>query len=498
MTITPYPFQKADLEVLKENGWVGLLNVEMGGGKTVTAVQAIEDSGSELTLVIAPQSTHKSWASTVDVMLGLKAVTIGNANKTQREAKADFEMGFPGVYMVTPQLFTREDVSLWTGDMLIVDEIHLLGRPGSKGQKKLSAYSSYAMEKPISQRFHMRLALSGTPARNKFENLWSVMRFLWPELYKRGEISHSNHYMWKFDRMTSMKITTGYDKERGKTKNATRWLTEREPGRLFNEAPCVIQHFRRRNCCEFHPNGFLDVKEPQTITRTVELTSAQKKAIKELQTHSITWLEDNPMVSKLPITTLQRVRQLCLGEPTVEWVTEETEAGEEVERMLVDFEPDCKSPFLDEVLDIIENLDEGEPVAIYLESQKFARVTVERLIKAGYKAFEYSGQVNQKERNENLVNFGKEGGHQILVGVISSIGTGTDGIQKVCSTEIWLERSVDPTSNLQTEARADRLGSRGQVQRYFIQDSLGFAAGRLGKEIEKVLRLRESTTKKVA
>src|SRR5690625_6214702 len=85
-------------------------------------------------------------------MLGLKAVTIGNANKAQREAKADFEMGFPGVYIVTPQLFTREDVSLWTGDMLIVDEIHLLGRPGSKGQKKLSAYSSYAMEKPIDRK----------------------------------------------------------------------------------------------------------------------------------------------------------------------------------------------------------------------------------------------------------------------------------------------------------------------------------------------------------
>src|SRR5690625_6852820 len=116
--------------------------------------------------------------------------------------------------------------------------------------------------------------------------------------------------------------------------------------------------------------------------------------------------------------------------------------------MLGDFEPDCKSPFLDEVLDIIENLDEGEPVAIYLESQKFARVTVERLIMAGYKAFEYSGQVNQKVRNENLVNFVKEGGHQILVGVISSIGTGKDGLQKVCTTEIWLVRIVEQTINL--------------------------------------------------
>lgn len=494
----PYEWQLADQEELKRSGYVTLVNAEPGAGKTVTGALAIANASPDVTLIIAPQSTHESaWAPTVKGLAGVDARVIGRGNKAQREALTEFELGFPGVYLVTPQLFTRSDVSLWAGDLLIVDEVHQLARPGSKGQRKLSGYTSLSYDNPVSQRFEGRLALSGTPARNNFENLWSVMRLLWPEQSRRGEIAHANHYMWKYDRMTSAKIRTGYDRDAGKVKEATAWISEREPGRLISEAPSVIQHFRRRECCKFHPDGFLPLDEPQIIRRVVELAPEQKRAIREVEEHSITWLEDRPLVTKLPITTQQRVRQMCLGVPSVEWETEVDESGDEVSRMRVWFEDDCKSPFLDELLDILGHLDEGEPVVVYLESQLFARVTVKRLIEAGYKAFEYSGQVNKRERNENLAKFGTPEGHQILVGVISSIGTGTDGIQKVCGTEVWLETSVDPTLNEQTQARTDRLGGRGQVQRFYILDSFGYAEGRMGKQLEKRMKLRESTTKEI-
>src|SRR5690625_1963629 len=228
------------------------------------------------------------------------------------------------------------------------------------------------------------------------------MRLLWPHLNRRGDIAATNHYMWLYDRMTSAKIVTGYNKEKGQKTEATKWLTEREPGRLFNEAPSVIQHFRRRKCCEFHPEGFLDLEEPQEIRRVVELAPAQKRAIREVEDHSITWLDERPLVTKLPITTQQRIRQMCLGVPSVDWITEEELDDEgnivEVEKMKVWFEDDCKSPFLDELFEILDNLDEGEPVVVYMESQLFARVAVKRLIDAGYKAFEYSGKVNKRER----------------------------------------------------------------------------------------------------
>src|SRR5699024_563337 len=341
----------------------------------------------------------------------------GRSRKAEKQALLEFEMGFPGIYLVTPQLFTRSDVSQWAGDLVICDEIHMLGKPGAVGQKKLSGYHSPAIDKPISQRFAMRIALSGTPMRNTFDRMWSVTRFLWPELNKRGEIAAINHYMWKADRMTSAEIVTGFDRDRGERKTAKKWLREREPGRLLSEMPCVVGHYRRERCCEYHPEGFLPLEEPQVITREVELTTPQKKAIQELQDHAITWLEDNPLVSKLPITTLTRIRQLCLGEPTVTWEADE-ETGEDI--MHVDFDEDCKSPMIDETLSILESLDEGENVVVYMESSKFASVMTERLRNEGYKTMLYSGQVDSRQRNEELRRFGTPEGAQVLVGVLSA------------------------------------------------------------------------------
>ena len=188
------------------------------------------------------------------------------------------------------------------------------------------------------------------------------------------------------------------------------------------------------------------------------------------------------MVADLTITQKQRIRQMCLGVPTV------SEEGE------VTFEPDCASPFYDELVSILESLDEGEPVVVFVESQKFARVVSDRLNGDGYSAFEYSGKTTST-RNEDLSRFGKD--FQVAVVVISAGGTGLDGLQRVANTEAWLERSTDPTLNLQAEGRLDRIGSTKGVQRFLIQDDLGYAEGRFSKQLDRMLKLRESTRKEV-
>lgn len=362
----------------------------------------------------------------------------------------------------------------------LVHNCHELSKAGGKGQRKLSGYSAKDGE-PLAQRFVHRLALSGTPARNNFERLWATMRLLWPELGDPGQVANLSHWGWLKERMGSAQVFVGRDMW-GAPKYATKWIGERSPGRLFNEAPAVIQHFRRHMCCEFHPEGFLTNEEPMVVVREVELAARQKKAIREMEDHYMTWLGDNPLVADLTITQKQRIRQMCLGVPTV------SEEGE------VTFEPDCASPFYDELVNILESLDEGEPVVVFVESQKFARVVSDRLNGDGYSAFEYSGKTTST-RNEDLSRFGKD--FQVAVVVISAGGTGLDGLQRVANTEVWLERSVDPTLNLQAEARLDRIGSTKGVQRFLIQDDLGYAEGRFSKQLDRMLKLRESTRKEV-
>lgn len=481
----PFDFQEKDLKKLRDNNYTGLLAMEPGSGKTPTALFSVRDSGADQTLVIAPKNTFaNAWNETSKKVLDTEARVVGNGNKKERQALADLEWGLPGVFLVSPQLFTRADISMWTPDMLIVDEVHQLNNANKKGQRKLSGYQ--VKDKPISRQSGMKLALSGTPARSSFERMWAVTRFLWPERMFQGDISYDNYYGWLNERMSSKKIVIGKD-DFGNLKYAKEWLLEKDQGRLFQEMPCVLQHFRREECCEFHPNGFLLFDKPNEIKRIVELSSEQKRIIKELEKQGLAWIDDHPLVVDLPITLQQRIRQTCLAVPTL---TESKELDKDgLPKTDVSFADDCKSSFIDETFNILEQLGD-EPVLIFVSSQKFASVLTKRLNKAGITAFEYSG-VTSKTRDRDKELFGTE--FRVCVGQVTAVGTGLDGLQTVCKNEIWLEVPVDDIDTIQGSARLDRLGAIGQVQRFWVHDDLGYSRGMLGDKLAKRLEVAKST-----
>ena len=480
MKLTPFDWQLRDLEKLRANNFTGLLSIEAGGGKTILATLALAEVDPDVTLIIAPKSTHMTaWIPTVRDNADRTPKIMGNGNKAQREAYQDFLLGFPGVYLTTPQWLTRQDTSEWRGDMLIVDEVHQVATMGSKAQKAISGYSARDPE-PIAQRFDHRLALSGTPMRQAFENLWSTMRLLWPDHNKRGQVAHDNSYAWLIDRMTRQEIwTKNIDPRTGERRKAIQWVGETEPGRLFSEAPCVIVHKRRETCCDdpSHEGGFLPTEEPQIIEREVELTAKQKKAIREMEASMFTYLNENPLIADIPLTQKQRIRQLTLGE------AEAVSVGDD--KTSIEFPKDSPSPFLDETIHILSNLPEGEAVAIFLEGQRYAEVLTHRLTKAGYTAEEYSGK-----RKADLERFGQD--YQVLVGVLSAIGTGTDGLQSRCSTEIIFEQPVSLTLREQGFARLDRMNSKRQVQRYVLLDDMGVQAGRVDDLMAKQILVNRS------
>lgn len=474
MTFTPYPFQEADLRTLAENNYTALVNIQTGGGKTPLSVWAAMRSGAEQVLIIAPQNTHSTaWAKTVKQLAGVDLRIIGNKNKAQKEAKADLELGYAGWYIVTPQLMghAKTDISNWRPDMLISDECHLYNNPEGKQAKKWIK---------MGEQVEMKLALSATPARRDFARMWTNGRHLWPHLYLRGQVSYSNLWLFKKDRMIGEEIYTSQRNPDGTPKKVMQWLAEAEPGRWISEAPCVIQHFRRERCCYWHSaevqgfDGFLSADAPNEIIREVPLLPEQKKIIKDLEEVGLAWLQENPLVTDLPITTRQRIRSVCLGVPRVEDFTEVDEYGFEVEKQTLRFDPDCKSPVAEEIASILNNLPEGEPVLVHLESQRFASALVKKLCKEGFTAAEFSGATVNK-RGEYLERFGKD--IQVLVATTSSIGNGTDGLQHKSSTEIFAERHIDDVLVEQTEARLDRLGARKQVQRFIIRDDLGISEG---------------------
>lgn len=491
---------------MRANNYTALLNVEPGGGKTASSLFAAKDSGASRILVIAPDQTHRSaWQPTVEAIMGQEARTIGNTGKDKKLALFEWELGMPGVFLTSPQFMTRTDVSDWRGDMVITDEGHLLNNAKSKGQRKWSGYDMAGRDNPLSRRFESRLFLSGTSWRNNFERAWATMRYLWPERNLSGDVSYDNYVGWLNQRMDYEDIVKGFKwspvswaayegrqpgqyakvidgvPHFGAPETVKKFLNEKIPGQLISQAPCVITHFRRENCCPYHPQGFLPTDAPQEIREVIELLPAQKKAIHELEEHYLTYLNDQPLAVDLTLTQQQRIRQLALGVPVLEFYDGENADGELVEKVRLDFEADCKSPFADRLFDILEELDD-EPVVVYMESARFAKVLTEKLNNKGISAFEYSGPT-KNVRDDNLALFGTK--YRVAVVTLASGGTGLDGIQRVTKTEVWFERSVDETVNQQGEARADRLFGVGQVQRYFFHDDGGRSEGRMSDQLEK-------------
>ena len=474
----PYDWQAYDLDRIEAAGYRALVNVEPGGGKTAISAWAIERSGAEVVLVVAPKQTFESaWQEDVRRAIGREVRIIGNGKKAEREALADFELGYPGIYVCSPQFMTRADVSAWSGDMLIVDEHHLVNAAKSKGQRQLTGYYPRDWDTALAYRFPMRLALSGTSWRNSFSRAWATMRLLWPEYDGPGQIADANYYRWLNDRLDNVEVYTNQRDANGMPKKVKKFLNEKNPGQLISEMPCAITHFRRKNCCSFHPEGFLPTDEPVVKEHTLALHKDQTRAIEELEEFYMTWLDGQPLSVDLSITQQQRIRQLCLGVPDVEYYEEDGE-----EKVRIDFDVDCVSPFYDRFREILDDLPEDEPVVAFVESQKFAAVLTEKLNRDGVSAFEYSGKT-VKTREQDKAEFGSK--YRVAVIVIAAGGTGMSGLHYVAKTEVWFERSVDETNNTQAEGRVDRLGGVGQVERHYLLDEGGRAAGRMSEQLEK-------------
>ena len=490
MTFTPYPWQEKDLAEIEAHNFVAFINIEVGGGKTLLATWSIERSGAKRVLIIAPDQTHKTaWIPTIREVLGVEARVIGNTGKDKKSALFDFSLGYDGIFLATPQFLTRADISEWSGDMCVIDEGHSLNRKGGAGQRKLSGVTFKEWEQSLSAKFPMRLFLSGTAWRNDFSRAWATCRFLFPEREKRGDISYLNYWLWCNERMTSEEVYIGgYDRD-GRPRKAKKWLNEAEPGRLVSEMPCVIIHKRWETCCDdpTHQGGFLNIEKARVTTHRIELHPKQKKAIKELETSYMAWLEDNPLIVDLPITLAQRLRQVCLGVPTLEY--EEDEDGEV--KTVVSFEENCVSPFADELIRLLEELD-GENVVVWMSSQKFAEVLTKRLNKNGFKAFEYSGKTKDT-RDADLEKFGTE--YQVMVAIISAAGTGTDGLYRKAATSVWLESDVDMTNNVQADGRLTRMGAQRREDKHVFVDDLGYASGRISDQLEKQLALAKTLRK---
>lgn len=522
-TLSLYDYQEADVQAFLRHNATGVLAAETGAGKTVIAAATAIRSGARTTLIVAPQGTHrKVWDFTfrggerdgefVEGLAPDARVRQINSKPEGKAAMADLEWGEPGVYLMTPQLFTLWKPEHLRPDLMMVDEAHLLGNRESAGGKLLMKFSGYAGS---------RITMSGTLYRNRFENGWTFMRFLWPERSDMRDISDISVNRW-----IDTYCATEYDHWAPGNRKV---VGELNPGALADLAPCWRQHFKRAECCEFHPEGFLhDVPEPIVIRETVELTVGQRTAIKQMQQDYLSYLDlateewlrlpplerkKKALVTKMPIVRETRLSQMTLAMPSL--IPRPAKEGADCKMVDVDgrpfrqavddrgiplwdvvFAPDAESPKLDKLIEIWRNVN--EPIVAATNSQKYAELVVNRLNAKKIRAFEWSGSYSQAERDAALERF-EAGQIDIMVGVTSAIGTGIDGLQHVSGVLVSLNKDRDMANEVQLEGRLDRRGQKRLegVVHYEIIAEGSQDEGIIDEQLARRLKLNRSLRREV-
>ena len=452
-------------KIANEPSRAALIADDVGAGKTILALAAAKAVGARTVLVACPLSTFDGWAATareggwpvfeitaknyraIDRLLaGEEGVyLIGHtfmhlAVKRQTvvpKVNTDFaveglkpkkRLGL-GVCELPPQPANatktrRASVPKWSWakvnrnlDVCIFDEIHNASNSDTATHKALKAIKPQLL----------KLGLSATPYGDKFGGIWAVTRWLWPDIIDRS------YWRWAAEW-----ATIEYNPFATTKKTV---MGEKNPGAFVAQLPCYTRERPPR-------------VPVHTYRAKVSLTPVQAEQYAQMKARSIVWLEENPLVADLPIVQKIRLRQMLLGEVTF------NVEGE------VDFAPDARSTKADACEAIIKRHPE-EPMMFYVDSKKFALYLAARLQRAGYRAEPWTGDQTKEERQATKKRF-MEGETQFIVGTISkALGEGTDGLQKACSVEVWINQAFSAVLVEQTKGRLNRRGQEAEhITRY--------------------------------
>ena len=415
----------------------------MGTGKTLMGVESAIRLGAKTVLIIGPLNTYWGWYDTIQRQTDYSSNVVKiDSTKSGKQAMDDLLAKKQGWYFIGREYFRTKDWAKVVPDAVLVDECHFAQNRNSKSFKALKTLKA-----------GYKLSMSGTPYGNKFEGFWAITRWLWPELIPKS--------YWSWVHEWAKLAYSPFAKYEV--------VGELNPGAFTKSLPCYVR---------LEPAK--DITTVEEI-RYVDLAPAQKKIYQKFEKDLVVWLEENPMIAEVPIAMRTRLRQITLAVPSI------SDDGE------IYFEDNAVSTKYKALLEIIED-HPTDPILILTDSQKYAKIVVNRLNATSTVAFEWSGQANQTQR-ENAKQKFLNGELKYIVAVIPAIAEGVDGLQNVCSTVVWLSHS---DSNVLNQQVVDRIRRRGQEEVVKIYDIIArdtYDEGQVSSLVETQLQMNASLRK---
>jgi SNF2 family DNA or RNA helicase len=469
MPVDLWPFQQECVDKLGTPALASrLIGDEMGLGKTLEGI-AIDyrlrvetprvGTKRRRTLVLAPKGVHDHWQEHIKLYWPTAKVYVYDHGLQPLAARYAFVQALSrpySYYVIHYEAIRSNDLLIHLRSVrwfnIIADECQRI--------KNHKAQQTRALK---SLRTRYKCPMSGTPADDKPQDLWSALNWMWPRRW-----TSYWRYVRNYCEVQDKDPETG-DPLYGKGGNAYKKIIG------VNEAavPELLLEMRPYYIRRLKEQVMPELPEKYYTRRFVDLPSKQRKAYNEMRDDMIAWVgehEDQPLSAPVVIAQLMRLQQFALASAEITYVPvithrERAKAKEhgrkpvpEMVRRVLLMDPSAK---LDSMEELIED-NSTEQFVFFSQFRTMVDLAATRLAANKITCGIYTGAITDQQERDRTREAFQRGDIQVFAGTIA---TGGEGISLTAASTVgFFDRHWNPAKNRQAEDRLHRPGQKNAVQ----------------------------------
>lgn len=408
---TLFSYQREGLQWLKflqEGGFGGLLADEMGLGKTVQVLAFFSCcSITRPCLIVVPTSLLFNWQREIEKFLPTLPIYCheGKDRHRTREALEQKQIILTSYALLRIDIELLQDIDY---QLVVLDEAQAIKNPDSQTASICTRLKA-----------QMRLAITGTPIENRSEDLWSIFRFLLPDLLGQRRQFQGEMLAAQADNRFLEKVK----------RKIRPFILRRKKDQLALQLPPKLEQ-----------TVFVEMTEPQRQVYERWLQSTKQGLLKKVSL-------DGASSHRMEILeAILRLRQLC----THPWLVEERQEED----------PALLSAKYERVMaDLQEVIEEKSKVLVYSQFTQMLRLIEQAVKEKGWKYVYLDG--SSTDREQSVRQFQEDPETMIF---LISLKAGGVGLNLTAADYVFL---YDPWWNEAVENqaidRAHRLGKTGTV-----------------------------------
>ena len=426
---------------LYNNNLNGILADEMGLGKTIQTISLItyvieKKKNNGPFLVIVPLSTLTNWNMEFEKWApSVTRVVYKGPPNTRKQQQQAIRWGNFQVLLTTYEYIIKDRPVLskvkWTH--MIVDEGHRMKNTQSKLSSTLSQY--------YTSRY--RLILTGTPLQNNLPELWALLNFVLPNIFKSVK---------SFDEWfnTPFANTGGQDRMD---------LTEEEQLLVIRRLHKVLRPFLLRR---LKKDVEKDLPDKQERVIKCRFSALQSKLYRQLVTHNKMVVSDGKggkTGMRGLSNMLMQLRKLCNHPFVFEPVEDQMNPGRGTNDLI--WRTAGKFELLDRILPKFRAT--GHRVLMFFQMTQIMNIMEDFLRLRNLKYLRLDGSTKSDDRSDLLKLFNEDSSDYFCF-LLSTRAGGLGLNLQAADTVIIFDSDWNPHQDLQAQDRAHRIGQKNEVR----------------------------------